>query len=431
MKDAKDAKDSADTDQENGARGSEGRAKKGGLLSRDFILLFFLALFSNCYMAVYYCFEQWLARTGVAPNWNGLLLGVLFAVILLTRPPAILLLLRRDKFWIVVVSLFASSGVLFSYQFLDPASPLFEWTLLVLRAVQGFFLALFSTSVTAVLVSCIPPGQSARGFALFSITFLLPYGIIPSLGEFLLPIVGSEPALYSLTGLLLVPSLVMTRLLRKAFARPDAAGSGTDFKTYTRSLVHGVTHSGLALVYLSMICFSLATSSCIFFMKGLTSQTGGNPGAFFFFYTSTIILVRALGSRHMDRLPCYRVVPVTAVIMASAVFVIAWAPLWTYVPATIVYGLALSLLYPLTASAVYNRSLPETRSANSNLMLMTFDFSAMASPMIGGGIISLGFDYRAVITTSGVMILVCGALFVLDGLTAARAWAARQAERRG
>ena len=30
------------------------------LLSRDFILLFCMAMFSNSYIAVFYCFEQWL-----------------------------------------------------------------------------------------------------------------------------------------------------------------------------------------------------------------------------------------------------------------------------------------------------------------------------------------------------------------------------------
>ena len=48
-----------------------------------------------------------------------------------------------------------------------------------------------------MLVSCIPTGQSARGFALFSLTMLLPYSIIPALSERILPILGGEPHLFA------------------------------------------------------------------------------------------------------------------------------------------------------------------------------------------------------------------------------------------
>ena len=387
------------------------------LLTLDFVLLFFLALFSNCYLAVYYCFEQWLVKVAVDPHWRGLLLGILFGTLLVARPCAIVFLLKRNKLPVVIASLLVSSGVLFSYQYLAPSSPLFEWTLLGLRILQGTFLALFSTSVVSVLVSCIPPGQSARGFALFSITFLLPYGIIPSLGEYLLTVVGDEPHLYALTGLLLIPCLIMTGLLAPRLKKPELTQRRhTDFRQYVGRLALGVTHSGLGLVYASMVSFSIGTSTCIFFIKGLCTLTGGNPASFFFFYTMTIILVRVFGSRHLDRLPCYRIVPIVACTMALGVFVIAWGPLWAYVPATILYGVSLALLYPLTASVVYNRSTPRTRTVNSNIMMLTFDMSALVSPMLGSAVLSMGFDYHAVITVAGIMILVCGTLFTLDGL---------------
>lgn len=400
------------------------------LLTLDFVLLFFLALFSNCYLAVYYCFEQWLVKVSVDPNWRGLLLGILFGTLLIARPCAIVFLLKRNKLPIVLAALLVSSGVLFSYQFLDPASPSFEWTVLGMRILQGIFLALFSTSVVSVLVSCIPPGQSARGFALFSITFLLPYGIIPTLGEYLLTIVGDEPHLYSLTGFLLLPCLIMTGLLAKRLKRPEVSQrQSAHFGGYLRKLIRGVTHSGLGLVYSSMVCFSLGTSTCIFFMKGLCTQTGGNPASFFFFYTMTIIVVRVFGSTHLDKLRPTVIVPLTACTMSAGVFLIAWAPLWAYIPATICYGLSLSLLYPLTASVVYNRSTSETRTVNSNLMMLTFDLAALCSPMIGGGVISLGFDYHVVVSVAGCMILFCGLLFSVDGQLQKRKAAAKLARR--
>lgn len=389
-----------------------------GLISLDFILLFFMALFSNCYLSIYYCFEQWLEHVSVDPSWRGILLGALFGMVLVTRPFATVIMLKRSRLPAVIVSLFICSGVLFSYQFLDPASPSFEWLLLALRIVQGIFLAIYSSCVVSVLVSCIPPGQSARGFALFSFTTLLPYAIIPTIGEFLLPIVGSEPSLFAWTSLLLVPCLVMSFFLAPRLRQTDAAVAGrtANFAQYRKDLMHSVLLSGLSLVFASMFSFSLATSTGLFFMKGLCSQTGGDPAKFFFYYTTTMIVLRFFFSKRLDTLPRYRIVPIVALTMASGLLIIAWGPLWAYVPATILYGLSLSLLYPLTAAAIYDRSTPETRTINSNFMMLMFDAGGLFSPMIGGFVISLGLDYHAVITVAAGMVSMSGFFFTLDRL---------------
>ena len=388
-----------------------------GLISLDFILLFFMTLFSNCYLSIYYCFEQWLEHVAVDPSWRGILLGILFGMVLVTRPFATVFMLRRNRLPAVIISLFICSGVLFSYQFLDTTAPSFEWLLLALRIVQGIFLAIYSSCVVSVLVSCIPPGQSARGFALFSFTTLLPYAIIPTIGEFLLPIVGSEPSLFAWTSLLLVPCLVMSILLAPRLRQTDAAaGATTNFAEYRKGLMHSVLHSGLSLVFASMLSFSLATSTCLFFMKGLCSQTGGDPAKFYFYYTTTMIVLRFFFSKRLDTLPRYRIVPIVALTMASALIIIAWGPLWAYVPATILYGISLSLLYPLTAAAIYDRSTPETRTINSNFMMLMFDAGGLFSPMIGGFVISIGLDYHAVITVAAGMVCMSGLFFTLDRL---------------
>ncbi len=387
------------------------------LLSRDFILLFFLALFSNCYLSIYYCFEQWLDHVNVDPGWRGVLLGALFGMVMLTRPLCTVFMLKVNRLPWVVVSLFVCSGVLFSYQWFSPASPWFEWALLGVRLFQGVFLAVFSTCVVSILVSCIPPGQSARGFALFSLTTLLPYALIPTAGELLLPILGGEPRLFACTGLLIVPCLVMTAMLAGKLRQPEVTGRQTNFAQYRKRLLRCVTHSGLGFVYLSLLAFALTTSTAIFFIKGLCSQTGGNPASFFFFYTVTIMVVRVLGSRHLDSLPCYRIVPTVCSTMALALLILAWGPAWAYIPATILYGASLSLLYPLMASVIYNRSNPDTRSINSNLMMLMFDAGALFAPMIGGLLIAQGLDYHGVITGGSVMMCFSAVFFLLDRLS--------------
>ncbi|MDO5536527.1 MAG: MFS transporter [Desulfovibrionaceae bacterium] len=387
------------------------------LLSRDFVLLFCLALLSNCYLAVYYCFEQWMEHVMVAPGWRGVLLGSLFGMVMLFRPGASVLLIKASKLPPMLASILVANAVLLTYQFLSPDSVFFEWILLALRIVQGFFLAIFGACTTTLLVSCIPPGQSARGFALFSLTFLMPYALVPTIGEALLPVVGDEPALYACTALLGVPCLVILYLMRTRLREPEVAVSvREDFAVYRRKLVHGVLHSGLGLVLLSILTLGLCTSTCIYFMKGLCSLTGSDPAQFFFYYTVTIMIVRVVGSRHLDSLPRYRVVPVVALGMSLSLVLITWGPAWIYVPATVLYGLSISLIYPLQASVIYNRSTPDTRSVNSNLMLSMFDAAALLSPLVGGGILSAGLDYHAVIMLGAVSTVLSGSLFAADGL---------------
>lgn len=147
--------------------------KKQTLFSRDFILLFCMAMCNNSYMAVFYCFEQWLEGLQVSPNWRGILLSALFAMVLLWRPLASIVLLSRSKLPALLVTICLSSCIMLAYPFIHGPDSI--WLILGLRIAQGISLAVYSSCVVAVLVSCIPKGQSARGFAIFSLTTLLPY----------------------------------------------------------------------------------------------------------------------------------------------------------------------------------------------------------------------------------------------------------------
>ncbi len=399
------------------------------LITRDFLLLFFLVLCANCYLAIYYCLEQWLEHVAVPPTWRGVLLGSLFGMVFVTRPGATVLLLKASKLPPLLISLLVSSAALFVYQFLPTGSPWFEWMVLGLRVLQGFALAIFSSCSTSLLVGCIPPGQSARGFALFSLTTLIPYGIIPTLGEFLLPIVGDEPALFAWTSSLVLPCLLVLFLMRSRLRVPEVpVNLEEDFVSFRRKLLHSVTHSGLGLAFTAILCFGLCTNTGIYFMKGLCGATGGDPTRFFFYYTSTIMVVRLLFSHRLDRLPRYRVVPVTGLTMALGLGTVAWGPSWAYIPGTILYGASLSLLYPLQAAAVYDRSTSETRGINSNLMVSMFDMAALLAPMVGGGILHAGLDYHWVITAGALSAALSGLVFAADGLRQ-RARAAKETQR--
>ncbi len=382
-----------------------------GLLSRDFILLFLMAMCSNSFIAVYYSFEQWMQGLGVTPNWRGALLSALFAMILLFRPITSVWMLKHGKLWAMTISLAVCTGVMLAYPYVTPGNAI--GMIMFLRIVQGIALAVYSACTVGVLVECIPPGQSARGFALFSLTMLLPYSIIPAISEKLLPLVGGEAQLFATMAWLGLPSFIMLFLLAKRLRKPEykaAGGKNLPFK----ELMASITHSGLAFVYLACLSFSMTTVLAIFFMKGLCGETGEHPAIFFTSYSVTIILVRVFGSHMMDTLPRYRVSVFCAGLLAICMLGFAFAAGWAFMPTALVYGFSLGLLYPLLAAAVYDRSTPDTRSINSNVMMATFDASGMLAPMLGGAVIAAGIDYRGVFCTAAITAAICGACMLCD-----------------
>ena len=386
------------------------------LLSRDFVLLFCMTMCCNSFVAVFYCFEQWLEGLSVSPNWRGVLLSSMFVMVLIFRQVASVVLLRRGKLLPMGIAIIISSGVMLAYPYVG--GPHIIELILLLRVVQGIALAVFSCCTVSVLVSCIPKGQSARGFAIFSLTLLLPYSIIPAVGEQILALLGGEPHLFAFTALLGIPSLLMLVPLAPRLRKPEMAQEAEGGMS-GRELWHAVSHSGLFFVYMACMTFSIMTVLAIFFMKGLCSITGAHPAWFFSTYTLTIILVRLVGSNRLDTLPRHRITILCSVLLVCCMLGLAWGPLWAFIPLTFLYGLGLGLLYPLLAAMVYDRSTPTTRSINSNVMMATFDSSGIFAPIIGGLVMYEGFGYRGVFVATAISIGLCGLSMVADKLRVA------------
>ena len=287
---------------------------------------------------------------------------------------------------------------------------------------------MYSACTVAVLVECIPPGQSARGFALFSLTMLLPYSIIPGISETLLPILGGEARLFAVMAILGIPSLIMVLLLSKRLKKPEMPAEGQGSMSI-QAILHSILHSGLGYLYMACLCFSMMTNMAIFFMKGLCQLTGEHPAAFFTTYSITIILVRVFGSHNMDTLPRHKVTIICAAILALVMLGFVMAPQWAFIPLACVYGLALGLLYPLLAAGVYDRSTPQTRSVNSNVMMATFDASGMLGPILGGAVLAGNMGYRGVFIAAAITVALCGTFMLLDRMRLRREGKFRLARR--
>ena len=161
------------------------------LLSLAFLLLFFQATCCNCYIAVFYCMEQWMARIAIAPSTRGLLLAVMAIVLFLSRPAITWLLYGRKKTSSMVLAIVVSSLTLTAYPFIPLEHAV--GAIFLLRACQGFFLAIYSSATISLLVDCIPKGQSARGFAIFPSRFSFPLPFFQPLAKNFLFWLAAKP----------------------------------------------------------------------------------------------------------------------------------------------------------------------------------------------------------------------------------------------
>lgn len=385
--------------------------KPGRLWTREFTLLFMMTMCANSFIAVYYCFEQWMEGMGIGANWRGILLSALFAMLLLFRPIASVVMRKHGKFWPMTLSLAVSVAVMLCYPLVPPTDAV--PVIFAMRIAQGIALAVYSACTVGMLVECIPPGQSAKGFAIFSLTMLLPYSIIPGLSEKLLPLVGGEANLFASMAWLGLPSFIMLFMLAGKLRQPETAVMGGGNEAL-KDIVHSATHSGLGYVYLGCLFFSMTTVMAIFFMKGLCSVTGDHPALFFTTYSVTIILVRIFGSHLLDTLPRYRVSVLCSGSLALIMVAFAHSGGWIFFLLSCLYGLSIGLLYPLMAATVFDRSSADTRSINSNVMYAAFDASGMLAPMLGGSVIAAGFGYSGVFWAAAATASLCGLAMLID-----------------
>ena len=383
----------------------EPHAAPSTLWTPEFILLFLLAMFANSYIAVFYSFEHWLAVQGISPHWRGFLLSAMGVAVLCMRPVVSVWLLTHRGLLIMGVAIITNSAAMCSYSLVDSGN---ATAIMALRLMQGVALAVFSSTVVALLVDCIPKGQSARGFALFSLTNLLPYSIIPGIAEQLLPLVGGEARLYALTSLLGIPALMMLCLLGYRFrGRPrNAVGKGNFSLS---ALWQTLRTSGLGPVFWASGLFGAGVVTVIFFIKGLCSASGTKPGAFFMVYTGVVMLTRLLTNKRLDDLPRMPTMIGSGLVLGLAVAGFALGPGWMLLPLAALYGLGLGLIYPMIAAAIYDGSTEATRSLNSNIMMLTYDASNITAPLMGGLILDLNFGYTGVFM-NGALLMCLSAL---------------------
>lgn len=358
------------------------------LFSREFIALCLILVAAFANVSVFYSFYHYLGTIGMPVAWRGFIVGLEPMTAFILRLFVIPWISTRNAVAILLASLVLIIIVSCSYLW-----ALTVPAMIVVRIVHGAAFVLLTSAAIALVVHFIPGEKSGQGFSIITISTIIPYAVIPTITESLLPHVASEAVIYAGVSVFSVASILLLVLLKKrllnvlgnldeALARRPRL---EEIKENFRQLPVVLLLATAFLVY-------LAHATVFYFTKDLAIENDiGDLGAFFSISMVTLIAVRLFGSAIFDR------TNKLYVFQAGLVFLILCLVLLSHVGTRFsfyllagLYGICMGIILPLLNALLFTASPPPLRGLNTNLTLFALDAGYFIMPYTGGMIIAIG-----------------------------------------
>ncbi|MDQ1277585.1 MAG: hypothetical protein QG555_625, partial [Thermodesulfobacteriota bacterium] len=176
--------------------------------------------------------------------------------------------------------------------------------MIILRIFHGASFVLMSSAAVALIVNFVPGEKSGQGFSAISIAMMLPFAVVPSLAELILPYVRNEADIYAAISVFSVIAIILLISMRGRIA---AAVSGMD-KVLMRCPTKAEIRENLRIrpvvvLLMALLLIYLSQATLFYFAKDLSLQNRtGDVGLFFTIFMAMMITVRALGGSLFDRL---------------------------------------------------------------------------------------------------------------------------------
>ena len=152
------------------------------LLSRRFVLAWWLSFFSGLSFFLFVHFPRYLEGLGADETEIGLIVGVSALAAIVIRPAVGREMDRRGRRPIILLGNIVSVAALVMYLTVDHIGP---WLYLV-RIIHGLGGALLFTAVFTYAADLVPPARRTQGLALFGVSGMLPIAMGGVLGDVLL-----------------------------------------------------------------------------------------------------------------------------------------------------------------------------------------------------------------------------------------------------
>ncbi len=383
------------------------------LYTFEFLCLNLVSFFAFSNMAVFYSFFSYLERISIPVQWRGFLLGLEPMAAFLLRLAVIPLLHLGNAAGVMLLALLMLVGALVSYGW-----ALTIPSLTVLRLFHGAAFVLLVSSSMALLVNYIPKERSAEGFGFVSISVLIPYAIVPSVTEALLPHVRSEADIYRGVTLLAIPAFLILLTLRKRI-RSTLAGSGATLarRPTVEEIRLNLKESRVVLLLAVNLLLYLCYASVFFFMKDHCQKMGiPNVGRFFTLSTLVMIVLRLFGGCLFDKVNKVKALQLAMALLVPCFILfgsIRSDGMLAFM--AVFYGLCIGTILPLLNAALFVASPSHLRGLNTNLSLFMMDAGFFLSPYAGGLLLASGGSAVALFTVCAAVLTLSLVLLVLLG----------------
>jgi len=361
------------------------------LFSFEFLALCLILMAAFCNVSVFYGFYHYLGVIGIPLAWRGFLVGLEPMAAFALRLFVIPWIQARNAYTVLMVSLVLMIAASCSYLWVVTVP-----SMVLLRIVHGAAIVLLTSAVIALIVQFIPKEKSAQGFSIVSISTMIPYSVMPTLTEALLPQVRSEAVIYAGVSIFSGVSVFLLAALRN---RLTAVLRNMDTALTRRPRMDEIRENFQQRSVVFLLCTAflvyLAHATVFYFMKDLSLQTAiGDMGPFFTISMATMIAVRAFGSLIFDRMNKRRTLQfgLALLILCLAALPHSSAHMPFYLLAGL-YGFCMGLILPLLNALLFLESPPPLRGLNTNLTMFTMDAGYFIMPYMGGMIIAFGAGF--------------------------------------
>ena len=378
------------------------------LLTLEFTGLCLTTFFAFCNIFIFYNLYAYLEALSVPGHLRGILIGAYplsaMAFYLFGSP-----FLKPSNAPIVMLSgIFLLAACCLSYVEVETFWPVF-----VVRALNGGGFFLVSASATTLLTDFIPPRKSGRAFAIYSVSILLPYVIVPAAME---EMSGFFPTIahgYAAMTVFLIPAAIFAVMLgRRKKSDGQNESSETSLGTRLKSMARNARRIPVFVLLLVNAMYFINFSGLFYLLKGYAMETNiANIGLFFTIQMTVMILIRLFGGPFFDRIEKTALVKSIFVVGAVGFFMLYEIrnALVIY-PVAAIFGLGMGVGYPSLNALMFSISEPQYRGLNANLMMMALQGGNFLGPVLGGAVLEVSGYSGFFLASAGfnvVSLIVC------------------------
>lgn len=293
--------------------------------------------------------------------------------------------------------------------------------LLISEVLAQMFFGIVYTMLTAVIPDQVPLRQRA--------TVTAAVGIAPVVGSAvgllvvtILPL-GTRQQYFWIAGSAFVMVALFLLVFRER-ALPRGAMPPFRFKAFVASFWHNPKlHPNFTLVWFSrgflFLGYTFFTFYLLSYLVNVLHLTNADAtlrvAILQVLSTATLIVFAFLGGWLADRLQRLKLfASLGAVMMAGAIFVVVFVPLWQYILlASALFGLGCGL-YLAVNLALTIRVLPQARDHGKDLGIMniTFYLALIVTPPLAGVVLNFSGSYTMLFSLAAVTSLIAGGLLV-------------------